>query len=41
MISDLSPRELKEFRDHLMKIGQGLTRGQEDEALWRPQPVHY
>ena len=31
MFSDLSPRELREFRDHLMRIGQGLTRESGDE----------
>lgn len=31
MILDLSPRELREFRDHLMKIGYGLVREQGDE----------
>jgi len=25
MISNFSPRELREFRDHLMKIGQGTS----------------
>jgi len=31
LFSDSSPRELKEFRDHLMWIGQGLTREKGDE----------
>lgn len=31
IISDLSPRELHEFRDHLIKIGYGLVREKGDE----------
>jgi len=40
MFSDLSPRELKEFRDHLMNIVYGLCREKAMKKHWQWPQVH-